>query len=69
MEYGIGLRTIEKIIDDKDNIMNLDIQKNIFKLEIEIFSIHLFNYVYSIIEQTVTYYLIGVICSNFSNRG
>ncbi len=37
-EYGIGLKTIEKIINDKNNIMNMDTLNNIFKLEIVIFS-------------------------------
>jgi hypothetical protein len=37
-EYGIGLKTIEKIVADKNNIMNIGVEGNIFELEIILFS-------------------------------
>lgn len=36
-EYGIGLKTIEKIINNKNNIMKLDVKDNVFKLEFILF--------------------------------
>ncbi len=37
-EYGIGLKTIEKIVNSKNNIMEIDIKDNVFSLEIILFS-------------------------------
>lgn len=37
-EYGMGLKTIEKIVADKNNIMNIGVEGNIFELEIILFS-------------------------------
>lgn len=37
-EYGIGIRTIEKIVKEKNNIMNISLDNKIFELEIVIFS-------------------------------
>ncbi len=37
-EYGIGIRTIEKIVKDKNNIMNISLDNQVFELEIVIFS-------------------------------
>ncbi len=35
--YGIGIRTIEKIVKDKNNIMNISLDNQIFELEIILF--------------------------------
>ncbi len=37
-KHGIGLRTINKIVKDKNNIININTENNIFNLEIILFS-------------------------------
>lgn len=37
-EYGIGIRTIQKIVRNKNSIMNINLDNKIFELEIIIFS-------------------------------